>query len=93
MAWGTGPSGAAVAAWPTVALLGSYELLMMVIRGSQVVQDGVPCKVEARDPLQEQAVVVFAGQPRAQRLRACPGSRQTRSGGRPQSRATGPLDE
>jgi len=30
---GHGPVGAAVAAWPAVALVGSYELLMMVIRG------------------------------------------------------------
>lgn len=28
--------GAAVAAWPTVALVGSYELLMTVIRSSQL---------------------------------------------------------
>jgi hypothetical protein len=27
--------GAVVAAWPTVALVGSYELLMMIIRGAQ----------------------------------------------------------
>ena len=65
---GHGSVGAAVAAWPTVALVGSYELLMMVIRGSQVVQDGVPCKVEARDPLQEQAAEVFAGQLAADRV-------------------------
>jgi hypothetical protein len=65
---GHGSVRAAVAAWPTVALVGSYELLMMVIRGSQVVQDGVPCKVEARDPLQEQAVEVFAGQLAADRV-------------------------
>ena len=32
---GHGLIGAAVAAWPAVALVGSYELLMMVIRGSQ----------------------------------------------------------
>jgi uncharacterized protein DUF2637 len=32
---GHGPIGAAVAAWPAVALVGSYELLMMVIRGTQ----------------------------------------------------------
>lgn len=37
---GHGPVGAAVAAWPAVALVGSYELLMMVIRGSQAVADG-----------------------------------------------------
>ena len=34
---GHGPVGAAVAAWPAVALVGSYELLMMVIRSSQAV--------------------------------------------------------
>jgi hypothetical protein len=28
-----GPVGAVVAAWPAVALVGSYELLMTVIRG------------------------------------------------------------
>jgi hypothetical protein len=33
---GDGLAGAAVAAWPAVALVGSYELLMMVIRRSQV---------------------------------------------------------
>src|SRR6202046_2799820 len=33
---GHGLAGAAVAAWPAVALVGSYELLMMVIRGSQL---------------------------------------------------------
>jgi len=32
---GHGPVGAAVGAWPAVALVGSYELLMMVIRGAQ----------------------------------------------------------
>ena len=31
---GHGLTGAAVAAWPAVALVGSYELLMMVIRTS-----------------------------------------------------------
>lgn len=29
-----GPTGAAVAAWPAVSLVGSYELLMMIIRGA-----------------------------------------------------------
>ena len=33
---GHGLIGAAVAAWPAVALVGSYELLMMIIRGAQV---------------------------------------------------------
>ena len=33
---GNGLTGAAVAAWSAVALLGSYELFMMIIRSSQV---------------------------------------------------------
>ena len=32
---GHGLIGAAVAAWPAVALVGSYELLMLIIRGTQ----------------------------------------------------------
>ena len=32
---GHGPIGAAVGAWPAVALVGSYELLMVIIRGNQ----------------------------------------------------------
>lgn len=34
--------GAAVAAWPTAALVGSYELLMMIIRGTQVPVEARP---------------------------------------------------
>ena len=33
---GHGLPGAAVAAWPTVALVGSYKLLMMIIRSTQL---------------------------------------------------------
>jgi hypothetical protein len=33
---GHGLIGAAIAAWPAVALVGSYELLMMIIRDAQV---------------------------------------------------------
>jgi hypothetical protein len=36
---GHGPVGASVAAWPAVALVGSYELLMMVIRSLRTVVD------------------------------------------------------
>lgn len=36
---GHGPIGAAVAAWPAVALVGSYELLMVIIRGAELPQD------------------------------------------------------
>jgi Protein of unknown function (DUF2637) len=37
---GDGPVGAVVAAWSAVALVRSYELLMMVIRGCQAAPDG-----------------------------------------------------
>src|ERR1700727_2809420 len=37
--------GAAVSAWPAVALVGSYELLMMVIRASQSASHAVPATV------------------------------------------------
>lgn len=57
---GQGPIGAAVAAWPAVALVGSYELLIMVIRGSQAVSNGTPDSGRTADPLQEQAAEVFA---------------------------------
>src|SRR6202167_5999192 len=58
---GHGPVGAAVAAWPAVALVGSYGLLMTVIRSSQPAQDGASDGEGILDPLQEQAVAVFAG--------------------------------
>ena len=45
---GHGPVGAAVAAWPAVALVGSYELLMMVIRGSQAYRMARPAARTAR---------------------------------------------
>src|SRR5580658_5378622 len=50
-----GLGGAAVAAWPAVALVGSYELLMMVIRNSQVSAGDVAATEDAADPLQGQA--------------------------------------
>jgi hypothetical protein len=66
---GHGIIGAAVAAWPAVALVGSYELLMMVIRGAQAAaalrsHDGA-CAI---DPLGEQAAVVFAAELAADRV-------------------------
>jgi hypothetical protein len=48
-----------VAAWSAVALVGSYEVLMMVIRGSQVGPDSVPSVRAIRTQL-------HVGQPRAQ---------------------------
>ena len=65
---GHGPVGAAVAAWPAVALVGCYELLMMVIRSSQAAADGMPCRTNTRDPLGEQAAEIFAGQLAADRV-------------------------
>jgi hypothetical protein len=59
---GHGLIGAAVAAWPAVALVGSYELLMMVIRGSQVPVEDASATGHAVDPLQEQAARLFAPQ-------------------------------
>jgi hypothetical protein len=60
--------GAAVAAWPAVALVGSYELLMMVIRSSQVPVDGTPADGHDMDPLQERAAELFAAQLAADRV-------------------------
>jgi len=54
--------GAAVAAWPAVALVGWYELLMMVIRSSQVPADDSPATGHDMDPHQERAAELFAGQ-------------------------------
>jgi hypothetical protein len=62
---GHGSIGSAVAAWPAVALVGSYELLMMIIRGvrqpagemspeTEEASEGVP------DALQTQAAQEFA---------------------------------
>ena len=57
---GHGVVGAAVAAWPAVALVGSYELLMMIIRsaqlpGTETALGGAPECMPATDPLQTQA--------------------------------------
>ena len=51
-----------MAAWPAVALVGSYELLMMVIRSSQVPADGTPETEYDADPPEERAAKLFAGQ-------------------------------
>jgi hypothetical protein len=54
--------------WPAVALVGSYELLMTVIRSSQTAPDGASRSEGILDPLQEQAVAVFAGLLAADRI-------------------------
>jgi hypothetical protein len=63
---GHGPTGAVVAAWPAVALVGSYELLMMIIRSAHAPAD--PAAEPGAfaglggDPLQAQAAEEFAGE-------------------------------
>jgi hypothetical protein len=62
---GHGPVGAAVGAWPAVALVGSYEFLMMIIRGAQSESPvpGVadtPNAVPRIDPLHARAAEEFA---------------------------------
>jgi hypothetical protein len=62
---GHGLTGAAVAAWPEVALVGSYELLVMIIRAAQLpgtdtVPGGAPECMPDIDPLQVQAASAFA---------------------------------
>ena len=67
---GHGIIGAAVAAWPAVALVGSYELLMMIIRGTQTPMAATSPHGGASmfDPLREQAAVVFAADLAADRV-------------------------
>jgi hypothetical protein len=62
---GHGLTGAAVAAWPAVALVGSYELLVMIIRSAQLsgtdtALGGAPECMPDTDPLQVQAAQAFA---------------------------------
>jgi hypothetical protein len=67
---GHGIIGAAVAAWPAVALVGSYELLMMIIRGAQT-PAALSCSHDAGsavDALGEQAAVMFAAELPADRI-------------------------
>jgi hypothetical protein len=67
---GHGVIGAAVAAWSAVALVGSYELLMMVIRGAQApaATRSPHDDVSVTDPLGERAAVVFAADLAADRV-------------------------
>jgi hypothetical protein len=56
-----------VAAWPAVALVGSYELLMIIIRAAQLPRagtalGGAPERMPDTDPLQVQAAQAFAGE-------------------------------
>jgi Protein of unknown function (DUF2637) len=82
---GHGPVGAAVAAWPAVALVGSYELLMMVIRSSQAVPDGISGSVNNPDPLGEQAAEIFADQLAVDRVPSVRAIRAQRHVGQPRA--------
>ncbi|MGC2005933.1 DUF2637 domain-containing protein [Trebonia sp.] len=62
---GHGLTGAAVAAWPAVAPVGSYELLTMIIRsarlsGTDTALDGQPGCMPDTGPLQVRAAQAFA---------------------------------
>jgi hypothetical protein len=67
---GHGIIGAAVAAWPAVALVGSYELLMTIIRSEQspALTPDAHDDGSAVDPLGRRAVVVFAAELEAARV-------------------------
>src|SRR5246127_4340235 len=67
---GHGLIGAGVAAWPAVALVGSYELLMMIIRSEQMPAVTASAREDGSgvDPLGERAAVVFAADLAADRL-------------------------
>jgi hypothetical protein len=61
---GHGLIGAVVAAWPAVALVGSYELLMMIIRVVQVptISTETHAETSVADPLRDHAAMVFAAE-------------------------------
>ncbi len=68
---GGGPFGAVVAAWPAVALVGSYELLMVIIRSARAPAGTAAgpgaCGAPGDDPFQAQAKE-FAGEVAAGRV-------------------------
>ena len=69
---GHGPAGAIVAAWPAIALVGSYELLMVIIRSAQAPAGTAPgpgaSGAPGDDPFQAQAAEEFAGEVAAGRV-------------------------
>jgi Protein of unknown function (DUF2637) len=66
---GRGLAGAAVAAWPAVALVGSYELLMVIVRSTQTPVSPTACLgAPDGDPLDAQAAGAFAAEVAAGRL-------------------------
>jgi hypothetical protein len=82
---GRGLIGAAVATWPPVALVGSYELLMMVIRSSQSAPDAVCAIAGMPDTLCDEAVRAFADQITAGRVPSIRAIRAQLHVGQPQA--------
>ena len=74
---GHGLTGGAVAAWPAVALVGSYELLMMIFGRAQAPAPAAPDAEPSTDPLHRQAALLFAEDLAADRV---PSVRAIRAG-------------
>jgi len=66
--WGHGPASAVVAAWSAIALVGSYELLIMIIRSSQATQGGSSGSARLLDSLGKQAAELFTNELAADRV-------------------------
>ena len=57
---GHGPIGALVSAWPALALAGSFELLMTLVRTESRASVAPACSVYANSPLREREQVLVA---------------------------------
>jgi hypothetical protein len=88
---GHGIIGAAVAAWPAVALVGSYELLMVIIRSAQVTEatPGARDDGSAVDPLGERAAAMFATDLAADRVPSIRGHPRCAAFGQPRAQIGG----
>ena len=67
---GHGPVGALVSAWPALALVGSFELLMMLIRtghGPRISESGSELRYEAAPLLTEEAPLEVPSAPTLER--------------------------
>ncbi|MGI8450662.1 MAG: DUF2637 domain-containing protein [Streptosporangiaceae bacterium] len=91
--WSHGPVGAAVAAWPAASLVGSYELLLWLIRTAAAgAVDREPAADQASGPADHPVTglrLVSAHDPDTPGDRAAPGSHARFSG--PGDRCVGPV--
>ncbi len=91
--WSHGPVGAVIAAWPAVSLVGSYELLVWIIRTAAA---GGPDRGPAADHIGWPADHQAHGPPEASRPEATPDNGLARAGlvpargNGPQAQARGP---